>query len=81
MEKISISLPSEQVRRLEDMVGTECDNRSEAARKTIEKGFEHDELDISHQALSERLRRANKSLVTSALATIDNEDEASKPES
>jgi hypothetical protein len=30
---------------LEELVGTECENRSEAARKTIEKGFEHDELE------------------------------------
>jgi metal-responsive CopG/Arc/MetJ family transcriptional regulator len=44
MKKISISLPSEQVRRLEGLVGRKCENRSEAARKTIEKGFEHDEL-------------------------------------
>jgi predicted DNA binding protein len=41
-----------------------------------------DELDISHQALSERHRRATKSLVLSALATVDEEDdETSKPES
>lgn len=40
-----------------------------------------DELGISHQALSERHRRATKSLVVSALATIDEEDddEVSKP--
>jgi Arc/MetJ-type ribon-helix-helix transcriptional regulator len=56
MEKISISLPSEQVRRLEDMVGTKCDNRSEAARKTIEKGFEHDELEQQVERLQNEKR-------------------------
>ena len=40
-----------------------------------------DELDISHQALSERHRRATKSLVVSALATVDEgNDEAPKSE-
>lgn len=33
-----------------------------------------DDLDISHQALSERMRRATKSLVTSALAVNDDEE-------
>ena len=56
MEKVSISLPSEQVRRLEDMVGSECDNRSEAARKTIEKGFEHDELEQQVERLQNEKR-------------------------
>lgn len=41
-----------------------------------------DELGISHQALSERHRRATKSLVKSALATVDEEDdEVSTPRS
>lgn len=33
-----------------------------------------DDLDISHQALSERMRRATKSLVTSTLAVNDDEE-------
>lgn len=56
MGKISISHPSEQVRRLEDMVGSECDNRSEAARETIEKGFEHDELEQQGERLQNEKR-------------------------
>ena len=33
-----------------------------------------DELDISHQALSERMRRATKNLVTEALTTSEDEE-------
>ncbi|WP_049912563.1 bacterio-opsin activator domain-containing protein [Halococcus thailandensis] len=53
----------------------------EVPREITTQGLS-DELGISHQALSERHRRAMKSLVVSALATVDEEnDEAPKPES
>ena len=53
----------------------------EVPRDITAKGLS-DELGISHQALSERHRRATKSLVVSALATVNGEnEEASKPES
>lgn len=57
MEKISISLPSDQVRRLEELVEqSECDNRSDAARTIIEKGFEADELERTVERLQNEKR-------------------------
>ena len=51
----------------------------EVPRETTTKELS-DELGISHQALSERRRRATKNLVVSTLATVDEEnDEAPKP--
>ncbi|GAA0471767.1 helix-turn-helix domain-containing protein (plasmid) [Halococcus dombrowskii] len=51
----------------------------EVPRDIDAKGLS-DELGISHQALSERHRRATKNLVVSALATVDEEnDETPKP--
>lgn len=52
----------------------------EVPRDITAKEFS-DELGISHQALSERHRRATKNLVLSALATVDEENESSKPKS
>jgi predicted DNA binding protein len=49
----------------------------EVPREIDAKGLA-DELDISHQALSERHRRATKNLVLSALATVDGEKHRNK---
>ena len=43
MDRISVTLPSEMVSRLSDVVDESYDNRSEAVRDLLEKGFEHEQ--------------------------------------
>ena len=43
-EKISVTLRSEQVGELSDLVGDEYENRSEAVRGVLDKGFAYDEI-------------------------------------
>ena len=52
-EKISVTLRSEQVGELSDLVGDEYENRSEAVRGVLDKGFAYDEI----QATADRLER------------------------
>ena len=52
-EKISVTLRSEQVGELSDLVGKEYENRSEAVRGVLDKGFAYDEI----QATADRLER------------------------
>jgi SOS response regulatory protein OraA/RecX len=44
MEKISVTLRSDQVAQLSDLVGEEYDDRSKAVRDLLDRGFEHDDL-------------------------------------
>jgi len=52
-KKISVTLRSEQVGELSDLVGDEYENRSEAVRGVLDKGFAYDEI----QATADRLER------------------------
>lgn len=52
-EKISVTLRSDQVGELSDLVGDEYENRSEAVRGVLDKGFAYDEI----QATADRLER------------------------
>ena len=52
-EKISVTLRSDQVGKLSDLVGDEYENRSEAVRGVLDKGFAYDEI----QATADRLER------------------------
>ncbi|MFB6094828.1 MAG: ribbon-helix-helix protein, CopG family [Halodesulfurarchaeum sp.] len=61
MEKISVTLESDQVRELSDRVGAgEYDNRSEAVRELLSKGLEYDEVVRERDELEEQLRARNR---------------------
>jgi len=44
-EKISVTLRSDQVGKLSDLVGDRYENRSEAVRGVLDKGFAYDEIE------------------------------------
>jgi Arc/MetJ-type ribon-helix-helix transcriptional regulator len=46
-EKISVTLRSDQVGKLSDLVGDEYENRSEAVRGVLDKGFGYDEIEAT----------------------------------
>lgn len=43
--KISVTLNSEQVGEIEDLVGSEYENRSEAIRDLLDKGLQYEDLE------------------------------------
>lgn len=60
MDKISVTLESDQVGELSDLVGAgEYENRSEAVRDLLSKGLEYDELKRERDELQEQLRARN----------------------
>ena len=46
-EKISVTLRSDQVGKLSGLVGGEYENRSEAVRGVLDKGFAYDEIEAT----------------------------------
>lgn len=54
-EKISVTLRSEQVGKLSDLVGDEYENRSEAVRGLLDKGFAYDEIEATADRLERQL--------------------------
>ena len=54
-EKISVTLRSEQVGALSDLVGDEYENRSEAVRGLLDKGFAYDEIEATADRLERQL--------------------------
>jgi Arc/MetJ-type ribon-helix-helix transcriptional regulator len=59
MEKISVTLRSDQVGEISDLVGDEYDSRSEAVRDLVDKGLEYAELETEN----ERLRSEKETLI------------------
>jgi len=57
--KISVVLDSDQVGRLDDLVGDSYDNRSEAVREVLSRGFEYDSLAAERDDLRRQLSAAN----------------------
>ena len=60
MDKISVTLPSETVVRLSNVVDESYDNRSEAVRDLVQKGFEYDELELENRRLQRQLAATNR---------------------
>lgn len=54
-EKISVTLRSEQVREISDLVGDEYENRSEAVRGLLDKGLAYDEIEATADRLERQL--------------------------
>jgi Arc/MetJ-type ribon-helix-helix transcriptional regulator len=54
-EKISVTLRSDQVGELSDLVGGEYENRSEAVRGLLDKGFAYDEIEATADRLERQL--------------------------
>jgi Arc/MetJ-type ribon-helix-helix transcriptional regulator len=54
-EKISVTLRSDQVGELSDLVGDEYENRSEAVRGLLDKGFAYDEIEATADRLERQL--------------------------
>ena len=59
MEKISVTLRSEQVRQLSDLVGDEYDDRSKAVRALLDRGFEYEDVAAERDRLREQLAATN----------------------
>lgn len=60
MDKISVTLPSETIVRLSNVVDESYDNRSEAVRDLVQKGFEYDELERENRRLQRQLAATNR---------------------
>jgi Arc/MetJ-type ribon-helix-helix transcriptional regulator len=61
MDKISVTLESDQVGELSDLVGAGVyENRSEAVRDLLSKGLEYDGLKRERDELEEQLRARNR---------------------
>ena len=59
MENISVTLRSEQVRQLSDLVGDEYDDRSKAVRALLDRGLEYDDVAAERDRLREQLAATN----------------------
>lgn len=68
-QKISVSLGEKQVGRIEQVVGSEYRNRSEAVRDLIEKGFQYDDRVEELEREIEDVRRENDRLRKQLAAT------------
>lgn len=74
-EKISVTLGSEQVGEISELVGDEYESRSEAVRELIDRGFQYEALERERDRLQEQLAAVNsrQDEVTEIVEYVDEE--------